>query len=95
MMNPLDAVDMVRRRGGSRCIEIGRHIQTHLDGGLDGDAARRVEDHLDACRRCGLAADDYRRIKAALAERAPLPVAPMERLRRLAAELAETAPPER
>ena len=59
---------MFRRKGGARCIEIGRQIQTYLDDGLDPATAAKVSSHLHACRRCGLTADDYRRLKLALAE---------------------------
>ena len=34
-MTPRAVLDMFRRKGGARCIEIGRHIQTYLDDGLD------------------------------------------------------------
>ncbi len=88
-MNPRDVLDMFRRRGGSRCIEIGRRIQSYLDDGLDPDTAAKVSHHLAACRRCGLTAEDYRRLKLALAETsAPIPVEPLQRLRALAADLA-------
>ena len=88
-MNPRDVLDMFRRKGGARCVEIGRQIQTYLDGGLDPTSAARVADHLHACRRCGLTADDYRSLKAALADTAaPVPVEPLRRLHALAAELA-------
>lgn len=88
-MNPRDALDMFRRKGGARCIEIGRQIQTYLDGGLDQSAAAKVSSHLHACRRCGLTADDYRRLKLALAETSiPMSAEPLQRLRALAAELA-------
>ena len=62
-MNPRDALDMFRRKGGSRCIEIGRQIQTYLDDSLDLATAAKVSSHLHACRRCGLTADDYRHLK--------------------------------
>jgi anti-sigma factor RsiW len=88
-MRPRDALDMFRRKGGSRCIEIGRQIQTYLDDGLDPATATKVADHLHACRRCGLTADDYRRLKSALAETSvPMPVEPLQRLQALAADLA-------
>lgn len=88
-MRPRDAIDMFRRKGGSRCIEIGRQIQTYLDDGLDPATAAKVAHHLHACRRCGLTADDYRRLKSALAETSvPMPVEPLQRLHALAADLA-------
>ncbi len=88
-MNPRDVLDMFRRKGGARCIEVGRQIQTFLDGGLDSVAAAKVSHHLEACRRCGLTADDYRRLKSALAESStPMPAERLERLQALAADLA-------
>ena len=82
-------------RAAARCIEIGRQIQTYLDDGLDPDTAAKVSHHLAACRRCGLTADDYRRLKLALAETsAPIPAEPLQRLQALAADLAsgDTSP---
>lgn len=88
-MTPQAMLDMFRRKGGSRCIEIGRQIQTYLDGGLDPTNAAKVSSHLHACRRCGLTADDYRRLKSALAESStPMPAEPLQRLQALAADLA-------
>jgi anti-sigma factor RsiW len=88
-MNPRDAIDMFRRRGGARCVEIGRHIQTYLDDGLDPTNAAKVSSHLAACRRCGLTAHDYRLLKSALAESAAtIPAEPLQRLHTLAADLA-------
>ncbi len=88
-MNPRDALDMFRRKGGARCIEIGRQIQTYLDGGLDPGSAAKVSSHLHACRRCGLTADDYRRLKLALAETStPLSDESLRRLQALATDLA-------
>ncbi len=94
-MTPHDMIDMFRRKGGARCIEIGRQIQTYLDGGLDPASAAKVSGHLHACRRCGLTADDYRRLKSALAETsASMPAEPLQRLQALATELAsgDTSP---
>ena len=89
MMKPSDVFDMFRRKGGARCVEVGRQIQTYLDGELDETAAVKVSSHLAACRRCGLSAHDYRTLKSALAdERVPLPAGSLERLQVFAAELA-------
>lgn len=88
-MRPNDMLDMFRRKGGARCVEVGRLIQSYLDGALDADVTAKVAQHLDACRRCGLTADDYRRLKSALNEAAmPLPAEPLQRLRAIADELA-------
>lgn len=94
MMRPSDVVDMFRRKGGARCVEVGRHIQTYLDGNLDAAKAAKVAGHLNACRRCGLTASDYKRLKEALAERStPLPADSLDRLKALAAELASRDEP--
>lgn len=88
-MNPRDALDMFRRKGGTRCIEIGRQIETYLDRGLDPAAAAKVSSHLHACRRCGLSASDYRRLRSALAATStPLAAEPLQRLHALAVDLA-------
>ena len=88
-MTPHAMLEMFRRKGGARCIEVGRQIQTYLDGGLDPNTAAKVSSHLHACRRCGLTAEDYRRLKSALAKTsAPMPAEPLQRLQALAADLA-------
>lgn len=93
-MKPSDVTEMFRRKGGARCVEVGRLIQTYLDGKLDADTTAKVARHLEACRRCGLAADDYRRLKAALNDAAlPLPAESLQRLREFAADLASDDTP--
>ena len=79
------------KRGGASCMQVARQLQSYLDGELDEHARSRVAGHLEACRRCGLDADVYREIKAALAHRSStLPDAPVERLREFAAHIAAT-----
>jgi len=56
-----------RRSDRSRCREVARLLQSYLDHGIDAQAAALVAQHLEACRRCGLAAETYSEIKAALA----------------------------
>ena len=88
-------LDMFRRKGGARCIEIGRQIRTYLAGGLDPATAAKVSTHLQACRRCGLATEDHRRLEFALVEMsAPIPAGPLQRLQALTANLAcgDTSP---
>jgi anti-sigma factor RsiW len=62
---------MLFRRGARRpmgCAEVGRLLQVYLDGELDDETrARRLRAHLDDCRRCGLEAETYKRLKASLA----------------------------
>lgn len=45
------------------CREMSRTLQAYLDGHVDEVTARRVARHLEACRRCGLEAEVYTRIK--------------------------------
>ncbi len=72
-----------------RCMATMRVLQSYLDGALDEVAARRVAEHLEDCRRCGLEAEVYTEIKAALGEgdRTVDPRA-VERLRRFGEQLA-------
>lgn len=51
----------------ARCMQAARRIQSYLDGELDDLSARRIAAHLRTCRRCGLNAATYTRIKHALA----------------------------
>jgi anti-sigma factor (TIGR02949 family) len=53
------------------CAEVGRLLQQYLDHELDDDRDARLAAHLEECRRCGLEAEAYERIKAALALRGP------------------------
>lgn len=55
----------------ANCREVGRVLQTYLDGELDDADAWLVAAHLDECRDCGLESASYDRIKAALAQ--PMP----------------------
>lgn len=60
-----------RRMQGNReiasCMEVGRALQSYLDGNVDDVTARRVARHLEMCRRCGLEAQTYTAINEALA----------------------------
>lgn len=76
-----------------RCRQVAKVLQGYLDGELEPETTRRVHDHLEECRRCGLDATTYRAIKTAIpmarASSAPMPVDPqaVRRLRRFADEL--------
>ena len=71
------------------CMQVIRVLQSYLDGYTDELTARRVANHLDACRRCGLEASTYREIKAALRRKAPPPdQTALDRLRAFGAALA-------
>ncbi|MEJ7800011.1 MAG: zf-HC2 domain-containing protein, partial [Ilumatobacter sp.] len=71
--------------------------QQYLDGHIDPDRARRIEAHLDECRRCGMEADTYERIKSTLAAQRPeVPAEAVDRLREFGERLArgeEPTPP--
>lgn len=72
-----------------RCMATTRVLQAYLDGALDEVAARRVAEHLEDCRRCGLEAEVYTEIKTALGgqDRTVDPRA-IERLRHFGEQLA-------
>lgn len=75
------------------CRQVAKVLQRHLDGEIDETTAARVAGHLEACRRCGLEASVYERLKASLARCAPaVDAEPLERLRRFGAELAAHGP---
>lgn len=52
------------------CREVGRVLQSYLDCSLDEITLRRVHQHLEACRRCGLDAEVYTELKGSLARHA-------------------------
>jgi anti-sigma factor RsiW len=74
------------------CMQVMRILQSYLDGHTDEVTARRVANHLDACRRCGLQAATYQEIKASLSRRATPPdQSAVERLRDFGTALASGA----
>ncbi len=86
----------LRRRGsmqGMTCEEVAKSLQSYLDGQVDDLTARRVHDHLEMCRRCGLEAETYLAIKEAVARReAPVERDVLERLEQFGQRLAEEGP---
>jgi anti-sigma factor RsiW len=48
------------------CEEVGRLLQQYLDGHLDQGRSPKLAAHLEDCRRCGLEAETYTRIKNSL-----------------------------
>ena len=75
--------------GGMSCHQVGEVLQQFLDGHIDDERAARIEEHLEECRRCGMEADTYERIKATLAaQRSDLPEESVERLRAFGERLA-------
>jgi anti-sigma factor RsiW len=71
------------------CMQVMRVLQSYLDGHTDEVTTRRVANHLEACRRCGLEAATYREIRASLARKAgPVDESAVERLRAFGTALA-------
>jgi anti-sigma factor RsiW len=56
-----------RMIGMKTCREVGRILQSYLDADLDQARVSIVAAHLEHCRRCGMEADAYTRIKESLA----------------------------
>ncbi len=73
------------------CPEVGRLVQRYLDGELDNDAeVDALAAHLDDCRRCGLEAETYQKIKDALGDRSvDVPEDSVARLRAFGEKLVE------
>jgi anti-sigma factor RsiW len=80
--------------GPMDCHQVGALLQHYLDGHVDDDRARRIEEHLEDCRRCGLELETYERIKSTLAAHRP-EVSPesVERLREFGQRLARGEEP--
>lgn len=77
-----------------QCDEVGRLLQHYLDGHLDERRAARLAAHLEDCRRCGLEADTYERIKSSLAERrGSVPAESLARLREFGERIARGEEP--
>jgi predicted anti-sigma-YlaC factor YlaD len=71
------------------CEEVAALLQHYLDGHVDAERADRIAAHLEDCRRCGLEAEAYERIKVTLAAHRPdVPADSMERLREFGERLA-------
>ena len=60
------AMALMGRTDEASCAEVARDLQAYLDGHVRGDQARRIEKHLERCRRCGLETRTYQEIKSAL-----------------------------
>jgi anti-sigma factor RsiW len=72
------------------CADVAKWLQRYLDGHLDERRVVRIEAHLDDCRRCGLEADTYIRIKQSLAsDRTAIPSDALDRLRHFADRVAQ------
>ena len=81
--------------GGMSCHQVGEVLQQYLDDELDdAERAARIHEHLEECRRCGMEAETYERIKATIAaERPDLPADSIERLREFGERLARGEEP--
>ena len=62
----------LRRRRIMSCAEVGKLLQSYLDCELDAEQLDKIAEHLEACRRCGLEAVAYTRLKASLAASGPV-----------------------
>lgn len=62
----IDLVSRVRDR--IECMRVRPLLQAFLDDELDEIKRQRVAAHLEACRRCGLAASTYEALKRRLGE---------------------------
>jgi len=75
------------------CPEVARLLQSYLDGEIDELKARRIERHLEDCRRCGMKAETYTAIKRSLRQNRPsVPADTVERLRAFGERLATDEP---
>ena len=83
-----DRLRPARRRPMS-CAQVASLLQQYLDGELSGPRVGRLAIHLEDCRRCGLEADAYERIKHALGSSVdPVPQEMVDRLREFGMRLA-------
>ncbi|MEE4592047.1 zf-HC2 domain-containing protein [Streptomyces sp. DSM 41524] len=73
----------------TRCPLGAPMLQSYLDGELDAPAAARVRAHVAECHRCARELAVYQRISEALAARATIDEAVLDRLRDFAESLAE------
>lgn len=72
-----------------QCDEVGKLLQRYLDGYLDERRGAKLAAHLEDCRRCGLEANTYERIKGSLAEsRGSVPAESLARLREFGERIA-------
>lgn len=72
------------------CAEVMRHLQAYIDGELpDEIAARRIATHLESCRRCGLEAETYNRLKRSLERLRPIDEKAIRRLEEFARRLGD------
>lgn len=77
------------------CMQVAHVLQACLDGEADETTARRVAEHVQDCRRCGLETAVYREIKDSLARQEVPDERALARLRDFgSALLTSSGPPE-
>ncbi|MGI9601629.1 MAG: zf-HC2 domain-containing protein [Acidimicrobiales bacterium] len=81
---------MIRRRRKLSCRQVGRSLQQLLDHEIDDpERVARLQEHLDACRDCGLEAEAYRSLSDAIQRTGADASSPeLQRLREFGARLA-------
>ena len=87
---------MIRRRLLRRvstevnCREVGRVLQSYLDGEVEPGFATKIAEHLEKCKDCGLEEETYRRIKSSLADQdAHVDAEAVDRLREFGRRLSD------
>ena len=75
-------MSLFRRSDNMSCRQVGRVLQSYLDGELAYERRGGVLAHLEDCERCGLEADTIERMKTALRRRTPeVPLEVLDSLR--------------
>lgn len=77
-----------RLAGGLWCHEVLEHLDTYVDGGLDGATLAAVEAHVAVCTHCASFGSAYSRLVQALrsGDAASLDAARLQRLRERVSE---------
>lgn len=79
---------LMHRRRPPDCRRVAALMQAYLDGELPPSETATVAAHLDDCLRCGIDAEIYRRVKAAVQGlRTPADPGAVRRLRSYAQDL--------
>ncbi len=77
--------------GFDDCMELRKEFQTHIDGELDEDTARRIEERLESCKGCGMEHETYLELKQSLTKMRPPSPEAIDRLEDFAENLASGA----
>ena len=54
--------DRSRAEDDLRCIEVAEGMTAYLEGGLDEDQRRRIDEHLAGCPGCRAAVDQFQAV---------------------------------